>query len=83
MISIYYIYKYIYIYIYIYNYNVFVSTKMYLLIKSVFVIISTMIFFKVIVGVSIIGKKCVIVIVSIIYYLSIVTSSGCIRLDNL
>ena len=44
----------------LYNYNVFVST---------------IIFFKVIVVVSIIRKKCVIVIVSIIHFLSIVPSS--------
>ena len=43
--------------------------------NSVFVIVSTMIFFKVIVVVSIIRTKCVILIVSIIYFLSIFSSS--------
>ena len=42
----------------------------------VFVIVPTMIFFKVIVVVSIIRKKCVIVIVSIIHFSSIVPSSA-------
>ena len=53
--------------------------------NSVFVIVSTIIFFKVIVVVSIIRKKCVIVIVSIIHFLSIVPSSVymCILINNI
>ena len=64
----------------LYNYNVFDSTKMYLLRKFCICNCIYYFFFKVIVFVSIIRKMCVIVIVSIIHFLSIVPSSEYIAL---